>query len=525
MSDMSWEHASEARAALNAIVTDPEHGVAALSNAQTMSNLLKDYLPDAPREKSILVAAAEAGLADTLRDHVSQGMDPNTAIRLTASSFSSSTPFTPEACNWVTDELAVALGISQPRQPGSAQPAGGAPGGAGVAGGNEGMPTRMAPIPGAAPDGGTPGGFGQPQPANQGPGQGYPQAPAPGFGAPAQPNPQDQPTAQGYRPGYAPGPQQGGFGQPQRQAYPGQPPQPQPQPYQAQAQRFPGQPVQPYPGQQPQPQPYQAQQAQQAQPGRGYPGQPGFVQPGQPGTPAGWTPTGGYAPGGGFGPPSKPTGGRRGLLVGGGIIVLVIIVIVAAVFLTKKPSKHNLGGGGGGSPTATATTPSTSNTPTPSGGIEPLRTIMNPVGFKPVGTDCIKAFLLGLKASTITSRIFCGTTTKKNIEVWGYQFDNNADYLAGFAHINSFTGFHQSSPNTGCRTPVETSDGSSLWNANSNPKYVKRPGQVLECFLDNGSPLVVWTMPTMNVFFIGRDTAKSDTVAHLVAWWETLNYG
>src|ERR1700733_3789248 len=135
MSDMSWEHASEARAALNAIVTDPEHGVAALSNAQTMSNLLKDYLPDAPREKSILVAAAEAGLADTLREHVSQGMDPNTAIRLTASSFSSSTPFTAEACNWVTDEIAIALGISQPGS-----------GGAGA--GFGGNPPGFAPLPG-----------------------------------------------------------------------------------------------------------------------------------------------------------------------------------------------------------------------------------------------------------------------------------------------------------------------------------------------------------------------------------------
>src|SRR6266704_5585873 len=98
MADMSWEHAAEARAALNAIVGDPEHGVAALSSAQTMSNLLKDLLPDAPREKSILVAAAEAGLASSLREHVAQGMYPNTAIRLTASSFSASTPFTPEAC-------------------------------------------------------------------------------------------------------------------------------------------------------------------------------------------------------------------------------------------------------------------------------------------------------------------------------------------------------------------------------------------------------------------------------------------
>src|SRR5689334_135226 len=70
LTDMSWEHAAEARAALNAIVTDPEHGVPALSSPQTMSNLLKDLLPDAPREKSILVAAAEAGLANNLRQHV-----------------------------------------------------------------------------------------------------------------------------------------------------------------------------------------------------------------------------------------------------------------------------------------------------------------------------------------------------------------------------------------------------------------------------------------------------------------------
>jgi hypothetical protein len=113
---MPWEHAAEARAALNSIVTDPEHGVQVLSSPKTMSNLLKDLLPDAPREKSVLVAAAEAGLADTLRDHVSQGMDPSTAIQLTASSFSASSPLTPEACSWVTSEIAAAMGISSPAE-------------------------------------------------------------------------------------------------------------------------------------------------------------------------------------------------------------------------------------------------------------------------------------------------------------------------------------------------------------------------------------------------------------------------
>src|SRR5258707_12953146 len=145
LTDMSWEHAAEARAALNAIITDPEHGVAALSSAQTMSNLLKDLLPDAPREKSILVAAAEAGLADTLRQHVGQGMDPNTAIRLTASSFSSTTPFTPEACAWVTSEIATALGLSH----GGGGPVGGTPPRFGP--GPPRMPTRAAPIPADPP--------------------------------------------------------------------------------------------------------------------------------------------------------------------------------------------------------------------------------------------------------------------------------------------------------------------------------------------------------------------------------------
>src|SRR5260221_586026 len=143
LTDMTWEHAAEVRAALKAIITDPEQGVAALSSAQTMSNLLKDLLPDAPREKSILVAAAEAGLANTLRQHVDQGMDPNTAIRLTASSFSSTTPFTPEACTWVTNEIATALGLRH---------SGGWPGGGGY---------------GHGP--GQPGGYGIQQPGEYGP--------------------------------------------------------------------------------------------------------------------------------------------------------------------------------------------------------------------------------------------------------------------------------------------------------------------------------------------------------------------
>src|SRR5258708_17284120 len=185
---MPWQHAAEARAALNAIVTDPEHGVQVLSSAKTMSNLLKDLLPDAPREKSLLVAAAEAGLADTLREDVSQGMDPSTAIRLTASSLAVSSPLTPEACSWVTGEIATAMGISRPTELGVQ---GGTSAGAGQ------MGSAQAQV----------------QSNPQSYQQSYPQGPTAGFQQPAgYPQPSYQPGVPAWPggPGYA-GPKTNGF--------------------------------------------------------------------------------------------------------------------------------------------------------------------------------------------------------------------------------------------------------------------------------------------------------------------------
>jgi len=191
MAEMPWEHAAEARTALNAIVTDPEHGAQVLSSPKTMSNLLKDLLPDAPREKNLLVAAAEAGLADALREHVSQGMDPSTAIRLTASSFSASTPLTPEACSWVTSEIAAAMGISSPAgqrvDSATGQGPGQAPGGT----------FGQAPAPRFGQSSGQPAGQFSPQPYEQSTFQ--PQGYSPGYVAAFQ-----QPG--GYtQPGYQPG--------------------------------------------------------------------------------------------------------------------------------------------------------------------------------------------------------------------------------------------------------------------------------------------------------------------------------
>jgi hypothetical protein len=186
-----WDQGDEAQNALRAIVSNPVYGVAALSSSQMMANLLKDLLPDAPREVSILVAAAEAGVASNLRDRVSQGMDVGTASAVVAGSFAASTPFKPEACSWAVSEIAGALGLSRPAAgpapgssipPGSSVPGGGAP------------PTISAPVisrPGPAPASYPPGPY-PPAPAfpGQAPGGGYQSPPVPGYWA--------QPPAPGF---------------------------------------------------------------------------------------------------------------------------------------------------------------------------------------------------------------------------------------------------------------------------------------------------------------------------------------
>jgi len=122
VAETSWDAQGEARRALRAITSDPLYGSAALSRPQVMSNLLKDLLPDAPREASILLAAAQADLAGALQQHVAQGMDLGTASRLTSRSFAESTPVTPEACDWVVSELAIALDLAPAAAAGNGTP-------------------------------------------------------------------------------------------------------------------------------------------------------------------------------------------------------------------------------------------------------------------------------------------------------------------------------------------------------------------------------------------------------------------
>jgi hypothetical protein len=471
MSEMSWEHAAEARAALSEIVNDPQHGVAALSSGPTMSNLLKDLLPDAPREKSILVAAAEAGLADTLREHVAQGMDPSTAIRLAASSFASSTPFTADACSWVAGELAVALGISQA-----------APGGvpeAPAAGFDpaQGMPTQIAPIPGYQP--------GQ-QPtaaADQGGQAAGPTVPGGGGGW-------QQPADQGWQqpaqqPGWQQPAQQGGWQQP-------------------------------------------AQQGGWQQPVQ----QPGWQQPGQqPGwQPGGWQPGGPVKTGG-----SKRGWFIGGGAVAALVVVGVVLASLAGGGKPKPTlSPHTTTPPVTSPATSPAVTNPAQPTGTdplstifhPSGHAPPGTNCTSTANTNDQNLNAAT-----LVAATFCDHTF--SPYGSAVHVWAYQFDSMADFQTGINRLNRWTGYDTPGRLGTTCPPGTNSRGRTEWWALTNPKYTThRNDQFLECFTDHlksvgARAFLIWTLPTQYVIFVGENTLGDSpaSFSYLVKWWKHVAYG
>jgi hypothetical protein len=99
----------EAHEALGTAVAS--YGQRVLSDPNTLGNLVGDLLPDLPRERSLLVTGAEAGVADAMRQHVEeQRIDPDTAVHLVARALSERRAIDPAAGLWVATEYARALG-------------------------------------------------------------------------------------------------------------------------------------------------------------------------------------------------------------------------------------------------------------------------------------------------------------------------------------------------------------------------------------------------------------------------------
>src|ERR1700733_11838756 len=124
MSGDTYDVQGEVRDALNSAVEG--YGKRELNDPRVLGNLVTDLLPDLPRERSLLVTGAEAGVADELTQHVErQRMDADTAVALVARSLAESRALEPAASMWVATEYAKALGYQVRSQlpPSVAEPA------------------------------------------------------------------------------------------------------------------------------------------------------------------------------------------------------------------------------------------------------------------------------------------------------------------------------------------------------------------------------------------------------------------
>jgi hypothetical protein len=440
MASASWEHQNEAREALRFIVSDPGYGAPALSNPATMASLLKDLLPDAPREKSVLIAASEAGVAGILSDHVSQGMDLTTASALTIRSFTEKTGYPEEVGAWVVGELAQAMDIA---------PAGTDFSGGGARGAGQWQNQPWSPDDGQQ---------GSNQPGTVGPG------PAQWANAPQGPA-----RAETIAPGAIPSPAGPtgpmGSGPAGPTVWGNQP----------------------------------SGSARGVAPGTYQPS--GSARGVAPGTyqPGGQQPYGGYPYTGGQ-PASPPPGkrrGRTGLVVGISAAVVVIAgVIIAVVALGSKPK------------------------PVP---VEALSKIIAPAINNSQIANCAHiAPISGL--TDVTKSLKC-TANSGTISVYLDQFGSAAAYQSGFSRTDTFLGYP--SGNHPFCGPTQTNTCQSQWWSNTQKKYARRAGQLLqERNVDHdgkGVATFVWTMPTQQVVIVAQ--SNTSTLPTIYTWWRHLSYG
>ncbi len=107
-----------------------------------------------------------------------------------------------------------------------------------------------------------------------------------------------------------------------------------------------------------------------------------------------------------------------------------------------------------------------------------------------------------------------------NDDVFAFQFDSYANYLASWQAFNQVIGFNSISKGPSCPPPSNDAAGTTQWK---NQYLPYRNGQVLECgTVGSGSirqPEYIWTFLTEDAYVWARGTPGM-TMSALNTWWE-----
>jgi hypothetical protein len=459
----------EAHNALGTAVSS--YGQRVLNDPHILGNLVTDLLPDLPRERSLLVTGADAGIAAQMTQHVEeQHIDPDTAVQLVARALSERRAIDQAASMWVATEYAQALGYrvrplaeadqsTQPQVIAAATATMTAPGG----------PAMPSAPPAHAPGAQAP----HWQTADSPPGQSGVQAP-PAQTWPPRAQAAQAPPAQSWPPGAQ-----------AAQAPPGQswpPAQPPGQSWPPGAQAPPGQSWPP---------------GAQAPPGQSWP-------PAQPASGR---------------PPTPGSGRKRGLIAAGtaaGLVVIFFIVAaVAGVAPFSKAHRPPVTPSPTPSPVKTTHAPPSTTPPHLTAGVTPLSQLL-PGDIADPTTQCSAIKKPGWSSPGLVTALSCDDKYLPNGAVSGYQMDNRADFNKAWSNFNSWSSFDETKAGPNCPAPSSAGQGLTSWNSKSFPSM---QGQVLECWTgSSAAPIYVWTMPSQDAFFIAVGADGSSFKA-LDSWW------
>jgi len=142
----------------------------------------------------------------------------------------------------------------------------------------------------------------------------------------------------------------------------------------------------------------------------------------------------------------------------------------------------------------------------------------------PVASGCSPASPPVPLSGSVTDLYCTGDPGLPGSTIYAYQFDSQADYVAGLAAYNRAKGFDPTAASPNC-PPPDSAVGEQTWD---NQLYQTRGDQILECFTQSGTntptvPTYIWTIPTQ-LAFVEAVSGPTTTFSQLDTWW-TNNAG
>jgi hypothetical protein len=224
---------------------------------------------------------------------------------------------------------------------------------------------------------------------------------------------------------------------------------------------------------------------------------------------------------------------RGALIVGAVIAVLVAVAVISIIRMTARAGCPAAGCVAGSMPTATpghttgqptlqsaggaATTPSSASRTGPTQAAPPLAAVMPAdIRLPACRTTDDDPFLADVSAYYACQE--SAAASLPYLQVWGYQFPDQATFERGVEAFNAFVKFDPTAAEGKC--PPAATYGSVEWHTIAAPDVT---AGTLECYSDSSeNHYYVWTDDAERTIIVA-ESSPTQAFADLAAWWHQNN--